>query len=141
MCFCKMRSMSGMNVALSVESFCQNSRSFLLRDAASLSKNDDGTFNRTQCKSFFKDLAEATKLHEKGISDNLKAKLSTLNNFSKKDKSCIFQNEILLVKKHLKGCEKCRSFFTCKKNIAEDKMIMLECNTLFMNIRDEGVLM
>lgn len=43
--FCKLKSMSGMNAALSAESFCQNSQSYLLRDVASLSKNDDGTFN------------------------------------------------------------------------------------------------
>lgn len=149
--FCKMRSMSGMNAALSAELFCQNSLSVLLRDAASLSKNDDSAFNRMQCKLFFNDLTEGTKLCEKGISDNLKAKLSTLNSFSNKDKSRIFQNEILpcisgycvkkLVKNHLKGCEKCSSFFTCGKCVTEDEMLLLECNTLLKNISDQGGLM
>ena len=59
--FCKMRGVSGMNMALSVETFCQNYRSVLLRDIASLSKNNDGTFNRIQHESFFKNTTECTK--------------------------------------------------------------------------------
>ena len=90
MYFCKMRSMSGMNAALSVESFCQNSCSVLLRDVSSLSKNDNGTFNRIQYKSFFNDISEVTKLQEKGIADDLKVKLSILNTFSAIDQSHIY---------------------------------------------------
>ena len=46
-----------------------------------------------------------------------------------------------LVKNNLKGCEKCRSFFTHGKNISEDEKFMLEHNTKFMSTRDEGGLM
>ena len=60
-CFWKMRYVSWMSMALSAESFCQNSRSVLLRDIVSISKNDDGTFNRTQHKLFFKNLTKHAK--------------------------------------------------------------------------------
>ena len=151
MYFCKMRSMLGMNEALSVELFCQNSRSILLRDISPLSKNNDGTFSRTQYKSFFNDLNEVIKLQEKGIANDLKVKLSNLNNFSKIDQSYIYQNEILLyisgycvkklVKNNLKGYEKYYTLFTYGKNISEDEKFMLEYNTKFMNIRNKGGLM
>ena len=43
-----------------------------------------------------------------------------------------------LVKNNLKGCEKCHAFFAYGKNISDDEKIMLEYNTKFMNIRNEG---
>ena len=53
MCFYEMRSMSGMKMKMSAESFCQNIQSCLLRDTDSLSKNYDGTFSRNQQKNIF----------------------------------------------------------------------------------------
>ena len=67
-------SMLEMSMDLSAESFWYHSRSFLLRDTVPLSKNNDRTFSRKQCKYFFVNLTEATKVHERNLASDLKSK-------------------------------------------------------------------
>ena len=81
-----MKRMLRMSMDLSAESFCQNYRSFLLRNTAPYIKNDDGTFNRKQRKYFFINLTEAAKARERNLANDLKSKIQ-INYFLTRDKS------------------------------------------------------
>ena len=115
---------------------------------ASLSNNDDGTFNRMEWKSFFNGLTEYKTKLENIMTNDLKVKISNASNFSEKCQLCINKNETpphisghcakKLAKNNLNNCDKCFDLFTHGKNMSDDKMMMLECNTKFMQLRNTG---
>ena len=85
-----------MIIALEMPSVLSNSREPFLKETSSSCENDNGTFNRSQCKKFLIYFNETIKLHENEQTHQMIQKLSNLIIHIPKDQMFIQKNKTTL---------------------------------------------